>query len=74
MVLITLPSIIDKNPVIESLCHLKHAPRLRIDMSNYNPYERKWFGVTRKPTFALFDFLLTVKAAPHECVIRTGKP
>ena len=21
-----------------------------------------------------FDFLLTVKAAPHECVIRTGQP
>ena len=21
-----------------------------------------------------FDFLLTVKAAPHECVIRTGLP
>ena len=22
----------------------------------------------------LFDFLLSVKAAPHECVIRTGQP
>ena len=22
----------------------------------------------------IFDFLLTVKAAPHECVIRTGQP
>ena len=22
----------------------------------------------------LYDFLVTVKAAPHECVIRTGKP
>ena len=22
----------------------------------------------------LFDFSLTVKAAPHECVIRTGQP
>ena len=22
----------------------------------------------------LLDFLLTVKAAPHECVIRTGQP
>ena len=24
--------------------------------------------------FILFDFSLTVKAAPHECVIRTGQP
>ena len=22
----------------------------------------------------LYDFLVTVKAAPHECVIRTGQP
>ena len=22
----------------------------------------------------LYDFLVAVKAAPHECVIRTGKP
>ena len=22
----------------------------------------------------LLDFLVTVKAAPHECVIRTGQP
>ena len=22
----------------------------------------------------LIDFLVTVKAAPHECVIRTGQP
>ena len=25
-------------------------------------------------TSVLLDFSLTVKAAPHECVIRTGKP
>ena len=24
--------------------------------------------------FVSFDFSLTVKAAPHECVIRTGQP
>ena len=24
--------------------------------------------------FVLLDFLVTVKAAPHECVIRTGQP
>ena len=24
--------------------------------------------------FVFFDFSLTVKAAPHECVIRTGQP
>ena len=24
--------------------------------------------------FVLYDFLVTVKAAPHECVIRTGQP
>ena len=22
----------------------------------------------------LYDFLITVKAAPHECVVRTGQP
>ena len=27
------------------------------------------------PVFVVFlDFTLTVKAAPHECVIRTGQP
>ena len=25
-------------------------------------------------SFIFFDFSLTVKAAPHECVIRTGQP
>ena len=25
-------------------------------------------------TQVLYDFLVTVKAAPHECVIRTGQP
>ena len=24
--------------------------------------------------YLFFDFSLTVKAAPHECVIRTGQP
>ena len=28
----------------------------------------------RYNTFVLLDFSLTVKAAPHECVIRTGQP
>ena len=28
----------------------------------------------RSTHFVLFDFSLTVKAAPHECVIRTGQP
>ena len=26
-----------------------------------------------KPTYVLLDFLVTVKVAPHECVIRTGQ-
>ena len=26
------------------------------------------------PLSVLLDFLVTVKAAPHECVIRTGQP
>ena len=29
---------------------------------------------TYKLTPVFFDFSLTVKAAPHECVIRTGQP
>ena len=28
----------------------------------------------RECTNILYDFLVTVKAAPHECVIRTGQP
>ena len=24
--------------------------------------------------YLLYDFLVTIKAAPHECVIRTGQP
>ena len=28
----------------------------------------------RTYTLIFFDFSLTVKAAPHECVIRTGQP
>ena len=28
----------------------------------------------QKITIILYDFLVTVKAAPHECVIRTGLP
>ena len=31
------------------------------------PEEIYWFLV-------LYDFLVTVKAAPHKCVIRTGQP
>ena len=27
-----------------------------------------------KQTYVLLDFLLTVKGAPHECVIRTSQP
>ena len=29
---------------------------------------------TRKTGKILYEFLITVKAAPHECVIRTGQP
>ena len=25
------------------------------------------------PVFLVYDFLVTVKAAPHECVIKTGQ-
>ena len=28
----------------------------------------------KKKNHIFFDFSLTVKAAPHECVIRTGQP
>ena len=30
--------------------------------------------VSRYDHWVLLDFLVTVKAAPHECVIRTGQP
>ena len=29
---------------------------------------------TRRKHSSIYDFLVTVKAAPHECVIRTGQP
>ena len=33
------------------------------------------FGIyTREHIHALLDFSLTIKAAPHECVIRTCQP
>ena len=31
-------------------------------------------NLSHLPICVLYDFLLTVKAAPHECVIRTGQP
>ena len=31
-------------------------------------------GVVKLPLYVLLDFLLTVKAAPHECVIETSQP
>ena len=34
------------------------------DLIGDNPYS----------SLLLFDFSLSVKAAPHECVIRTGQP
>ena len=41
--------------------------------------ESRWFAGTcqkRKPylKILLLDLLVTVKAAPHECVIRIGQP
>ena len=30
--------------------------------------------VLHRPQVMLLNFLVTVKAAPHECVIRTGQP
>ena len=34
-------------------------------------YCRNYYTMDCQPVF--FDFSLTVKAAPHECVIRTGQ-
>ena len=31
-------------------------------------------SVNKTQIHVFFDFSLTVKAAPHECVIRTGQP
>ena len=36
--------------------------------------KRKLTINTGKINNVLLDFLLTVKASPHECVIRTGQP
>ena len=30
--------------------------------------------IKEEQNLVFFDFSLTVKAAPHECVIRTGQP
>ena len=41
-------------------------------------YKQNHFFIKEADTFGhivvLFDFSLTVKAAPHECVIRTSQP
>ena len=31
-------------------------------------------GIIDRPDDYVYEFLVTVKAAPHECVIRTGQP
>ena len=36
-------------------------------LSKYSDLLYPWTGI-------LYDFLVTVKAAPHECVDRTGQP
>ena len=44
----------------------KNSSCLLLDHSNTVEYQLD--------VFIFFDFLLTVKAAPYECVIRTGLP
>ena len=36
--------------------------------------EKNGLLLDQQPIQVFFDFSLTVKAAPHECVIRTGQP
>ena len=44
-----------------------------LELTSSNPYTRRSPKV-HKALLLLLDFSLTVKAAPHECVIRTSKP
>ena len=45
-----------------------------LDPAKVTNIQYKNITPTRTGLHAFFDFSLTVKAAPHECVIRTGQP
>ena len=44
-------------------------PRMELSMEDMTAAE-----IAPRPANILLDFLVTVKAVPHECVIRTGQP
>ena len=46
------------------------APRFLYTMYNGTLYNKP----RKMGSMILYDLLVTVKAAPHECVIRTGQP
>ena len=50
------------NLVVFSHVYSIHVTFCRTDFLNY------------RSMMVFFDFSLTVKAAPHECVMRTGQP
>ena len=47
---------------------------LRMLELHYGSYIEPVSAIAPVSLKVFFDFLLTVKAAPHECVIRTGQP
>ena len=59
---------------IDKIINIAMSPKLLsptvTDLNTVNMYNMKM----KKYRVVLYDFLVTVKAAPHECVIRTGQP
>ena len=57
---------VDRNGMMRKFCDwkIKHNDVKREVSEAFHP----------SPTWVLFDFLVTVKAGPHKCVIRTGQP
>ena len=47
---------------------------VRFEVMSNHLFEFEIQEETKALTAVLLDFSLTVKAAPHECVIRTGQP
>ena len=54
-----------------AFCCFPHAPQEKLCYGYIPLLKNAWVYETRS---VFFDFSLTVKAAPHEYVIRTGQP
>ena len=63
-----------KNRLIETVLLSTQNKYLNGWVSKYLQFSAQKFAHLDLCITIFFDFSLTVKAAPHECVIRTGQP